>query len=298
MKNKGNIFLLLAAIVWGISFVSQSVGVESLSPFAFNGIRMLLGSVSLLPIIAVQAFAKKKKGETTKLLSRDLIIGAVICGVILGIASGIQTYAMKFTTAGKCGFITALYILFVPIVGAFFGKRVTGNVVLGVVIALFGMYFLCIHGTNMDINTGDVLTFICSLCFTGHIIAVDYFSPKVDSVVLSCLQFFISGVINCIVMLFFELPTWGDIVYCAVPILYAGIMSCGVAYTFQILGQKGTQPAIASILMSFESVFAVVAGFIIIGDKMSQAEFFGCFLMFGAIIIAQLPKKPNKCLTK
>jgi len=289
-KLKGNIILILTSVIWGISFVSQSVGVETLSPFAFNGIRSVLGGISLLPVIFFIDRAKKKNGTfVSQKHNKSFLKAGILCGLALGMASGIQTYALKFTTAGKCGFITALYILFVPILGIILGKRLKKIVIPGVVLALAGMYFLCLYGTDLSLNTGDILTFICSIFFSFHIMIIDRYTAEVDGVKLACMQFFIAGILNCFVMCFDKIPTFGDILYCAVPILYSGLMSCGVAYTLQIIGQKYTNPTIASILMSFESVFAVIAGWIILGDVMTSYETFGCFLMFAAIVTVQLP---------
>ena len=290
-KNlKGNLILLLTSIIWGISFVSQSVGVERLSPFAFNGIRSILGGLSLLPVIFITDRTAKKKGTfVSHKNNRTFLKAGILCGLALGIASGIQTYALKFTTAGKCGFITALYILFVPIIGIILGKRMKKIIIPGIILALTGMYFLCLYGTDLSFNTGDVLTFICSIFFSFHIMIIDRYTAEVDGVKLSCMQFFVAGILNCFVMCFDKIPDFSDIISCAVPILYSGLMSCGVAYTLQIIGQKYTNPTIASILMSFESVFAVIAGWIILGDVMTSYETFGCFLMFAAIVTVQLP---------
>lgn len=289
-KVKGNLLLLLTSVIWGISFVSQSVGADKLSPFAFNGIRSILGAISLIPVILITDKKRKKSGTfVSEKHNKTFLKAGVFCGTALGVASGIQTYALKYTTAGKCGFITALYILFVPIIGIMLGKQFKKIILVGVAFALSGMYFLCLHGSDMSFNIGDIMTLICSLCFSVHIMLIDYYSPKADGVKLSCMQFFVAGLINCTAMLFDAVPTAKDIIECSVPILYAGIMSCGVAYTLQILGQKHTNPTVASILMSFESVFAVIAGWILLGDSMTMSEVSGCVLMFAAIVTVQLP---------
>ena len=273
-------------------FVSQSVGVDHIPPLAFNGIRSLLGAASLIPVIVLTDRTRKKQGTfNAQRNNKSFWAAGMVCGTALGVASAFQTYALKFTTAGKCGFVTALYILFVPIIGIALGKKLRKIIIFAVTLALFGMYFLCMYGDDMSINKGDVMTFICSLCFSVHILLIDHYSPKVDGVKLSCLQFLVAGVINCAGMIFTGIPSWTDISGCVTAILYAGIMSCGIAYTLQILGQKHTNPTVASILMSFESVFAAIAGWIILGDSMTVNEVFGCVLMFAAIIIAQLPEK-------
>lgn len=294
---RGNILFMITALVWGVSFVSQSVGVEMVKPNTFNGIRMLLGSVVLLPVIFVNDSIKKKNGTfIPQKKNKYLWIGGVVCGTVLCIASTIQTYGLIYTTAGKGAFITALYIIFVSVIGIFIGKKAGKNTVVGIITALLGMYFLCLYGNALDINKGDIITFFCSIFFAVHIICVDCFSPKVDGVKLSCLQFFTSGILNGIIMLVIEKPAVSDILACTLPILYSGVMSCGVAYTLQIIGQKDTDPTIASILMSFESVFAAISGWVLLSEAMTIFEILGCVLMFAAIIIAQV--SPEKIFFK
>ena len=291
-KFKGNIILLITSLIWGISFVSQSVGVKTLSPAAFNGIRTILGALVLVPVIFATDFVKKKNNTYhSEKKNKYLWLGGLVCGTALCAASTVQTYGLVYTTAGKGGFITALYILFVPIIGIFLGKRPGINVLIGILLSLAGMYFLCLFGTDLTMNKGDAIIIVCAILFAVHIICVDYFSPRADGTKLACLQFFVSGTINIIMMLMSDTPTIQDVLSCAVPILYSGVMSCGVAYTLQIIGQKYTEPTIASILMSFESVFSVLAGWLILKDALSPAEGFGCVLMFSAIIVAQLPRK-------
>ena len=288
---RGNILFMITALVWGVSFVSQSVGVDMVLPNTFNGVRMLLGSAVLLPVIFVNDTIKKKNGTfVSQKSNKYLWIGGVVCGAVLCGASTIQTYGLVYTTAGKSAFITALYIIFVSVIGIFMGKKSGKNTVIGIITALLGMYFLCLYGNALDINKGDVLTFFCSILFSVHIICVDYFSPKADGVKLSCLQFFTCGVINSIIMFIMDKPSVSDILACTLPILYSGIMSCGVAYTLQIIGQKDTDPTIASILMSFESVFAAISGWVLLSEAMTRFEILGCVLMFVAIIIAQVPQ--------
>ncbi len=294
---RGNILFMITALIWGVSFVSQSVGVEMVKPNTFNGIRMLLGSVVLLPVILVNDGIKKKNGTfVSQKNNKYLWIGGVICGAVLCGATTIQTYGLVYTTAGKSAFITALYIIFVSVIGTFAGKKTGKNTIAGIVIALSGMYFLCLYGNALDINKGDVITLSCSMLFAVHIICVDYFSPKVDGIKLSCLQFFTCGVINSLIMTVTEKPSVSSVLACTLPILYSGVMSSGVAYTLQIIGQKDTDPTIASILMSFESVFAAISGWILLSQTMTKFEILGCVLMFLAIIIAQVP--PGKIFFK
>lgn len=293
-KNlKGTLILALTAIIWGISFVSQSVSMEHIEPNTFTGIRTLLGCITLLPFIFFRNMKEKRdaspkaKNESRK----DVIIGGIICGVLLCIASTVQTYGMKYTTAGKSGFITAMYMILVPIVSIFMGKKIRPTVIVCVLLAITGLYFLCIKKGEFSMGYGDLVTLVCAVFFTFHILVIDHYSPRVDGIKLSCMQFFVAGTINIIIMFIFEKPVLKDILICAVPILYSGIMSCGVAYTLQIIGQKYAEPTVASLVMSMESVFAALAGWAILGQGMNGREILGCILMFGAITLVQLPEK-------
>ena len=295
MKNsklKGNLLLLLAALIWGISFVSQSVGMDYIEPNTFNGIRTWLGCAVLVPFILVRERSKSAEvKQEEKQAKKTLLVGGIICGCLLCAASSVQTYGLKYTTAGKSGFITAMYMIMVPFLGLFFKKRPSLFALISAFIALGGMSLLCLTGGGLgDINVGDILTLICAVIFSFHILAIDYFSPKVDGVKLSCIQFFISGAINIVLMLLLEKPQVSVILQCYTAILYSGIMSCGVAYTLQIVGQKYTDPASASILMSLESVFAVLAGTVLLQERMTVWEILGCVLMFAAILLVQLPE--------
>ncbi len=303
MKNqklKGNLLLFLAAFIWGTSFIAQSKGVENISPVAFNGIRSLLGAAVLLPAILLLDAGKKKKGILVQRVDKNLLLGGILCGVFLCLATTVQTAGMVYTSPGKAGFLTALYMIFVPIVGIFTGKKLRPIILISVLVATVGLYLMCIDET-LSINKGDVMVLICSLLFTGHILVIDYFSPKVDGVKLSCLQFFVCGILNLITMFLFEEPELTPILNCWASIGYSGIMSCGVAYTLQIVGQKYTDPTSASILMSLESVFAtlstvvlVACGWSLTGGAMGGREIWGCVLMFVAILLVQLPEKQAK----
>lgn len=300
-RLQGTLILALAALVWGISFVSQSESMNFIEPNTFNGIRTLLGCISLLPVIYVLDLQKKKKGTykpMSKNNKRDLIFGGIACGIFLCMASTVQTYGLKYTTAGKSGFITALYMVFVPIVSVFLGKKIRPNVLVSILIALVGMYFLCIKKGSFEINQGDILTLICSVVFTFHILVIDHFSARVDGVKLSCMQFLVGGTLNTILMFLIEDPQLDLILKCTIPILYSGLMSCGVAYTFQIIGQKYAEPTVASLVMSLESVFAALAGWLILSEAMNMREILGCAMMFGAIVLVQLPEKQLKAVTE
>lgn len=295
-KLKGNLILLLTSVIWGISFIAQSKGVELISPMVFNGIRSMLGAVVLLPVIFLLDKGKKKKGVSVQKTDKTLLLGGIICGIILCIATALQTAGMIYTSPGKSGFITALYMMIVPIIGLFCGKKTQPVIWLSVLIAVGGLYLMCID-SSFEINKGDVLTFFCAIVFAFHILAIDYFSPKVDGVKLACLQFFVCGVISLIYVFLFEEPKLAPILDCWLSIGYSGIFSCGVAYTLQIVGQKYTDPTSASILMSLESVFATLTTVILVslgwnltGGQLTAREITGCVLMFLAIMLVQLPE--------
>ncbi len=284
---KGNLILMLTAVIWGVSFVSQRVGMEYIKPNTFNGIRTILGAFILVPFI----FAREKTCKSRPSDGKSLLIGGIVSGALLCAAGTLQTWGMVYTTSGKSGFITAMYMIFVPIIGLFAGKKVCAATAVGVVLAVVGMYMLSIGGTDIAINKGDVITLACAFIFAFHIMTIDRFSSEVDCVKLACLQFFVCGTINIILMFLFEHPDWSLVRACAVPILYSGIMSCVVAYTLQIVGQQYAEPTTASIIMSLESVFAALAGWAVLNETLTLREALGCILMFAAIIIVQLPQK-------
>ena len=289
MKTKHAFMLVLTAFIWGTAFVAQSVGMDYLGPFTFNGVRSIIGGIALLPCIA---FLNKLNGAAGKTQGskKDLITGGISCGLLLFAASSLQQMGIQYTTAGKAGFITAFYIVIVPVLGIFLKKKTGWKVWSAVVLALLGLYFLCIT-EKFSIGKGDILIFICALVFSVHILVIDYFSPKVDGVKMSCIQFFVCGIVSLPFMFVLETPKVGSMFAGIVPLLYAGVLSCGVAYTLQIVGQKNVNPAIASLILSLESCFSVLAGWLVLGERLSVRESAGCVLMFAAIILAQLPDK-------
>ncbi|MDO5398742.1 MAG: DMT family transporter [bacterium] len=295
-RLKGNLILLLTSFIWGTSFIAQSKGVEEISAFAFNGVRSVLGGMVLLPVIAFLHSYNKKRGNPVLKNTKTLLIGGLVCGGFLCAASTLQTAGMIYTSPGKSGFITALYMVIIPIIGLFTNKKPGLIIWVSAAVAVAGLYLMCINSA-LTINKGDVLTLICAFLFSGHILAVDYFAPKVDGVKLACIQFFVCGILNLICMFLFEEPEPKPILDCWVSIGYSGIMSCGAAYTLQIVGQKYTDPASASILMSLESVFATLATVVLVacgwnltGGALTVREITGCVLMFAAIILVQLPE--------
>jgi drug/metabolite transporter (DMT)-like permease len=292
-KNiKGALLLLLASFIWGTAFVAQSVGMEYIGPFTFNGVRTLVGGLVLLPLIFVRSRSKQKR-ESTSDTGKEYIKDGIICGIILCIASSLQQVGLQYTTPGKAGFLTALYIVVVPLIGMFTNKK--SNIILwvSVAIAVIGTFLISIKD-DFTISRGDLLVIICALAYAAHIIAVDRFAPKVDAVKMSCVQFFTAGTISFIIALFIEDPSFNTVLISWGPILYAGIMSSGVAYTLQIIGQRDTNPTVASLIMSLESVFSVLSGWVILGDELTVRELTGCCLVFCAVIMAQLSVQMNK----
>lgn len=287
---KSSLILLLTATIWGVAFVAQSVGMEYIGPFTFNAIRCVLGGLVLIPVILVL----KKKKETgaenqEKEDKKTLWAGGIACGVILCIASNLQQFGIMEASVGKSGFFTALYIVMIPVIGIFIGKRPGIKLWFCVALAVVGMYLLCMKDGSFTIERADIILLLCALAFSFHILVVDYFSPKVDGVKMSCIQFFVCGVLSAVGMLFTETPDISNIQAAWLPLLYAGLLSCGVGYTLQIVGQKGINPVIASLIMSLESVISALAGWVILGQVLSPKEILGCVLMFVAIIITQIP---------
>ncbi len=288
-KLKQIVFPTLAAFIWGTAFVAQSVSTDYVSPFAFNAARSIIAFFVLWAVAVIFKKAKEKRGEPVKLGSkRDLIIGGVCCGVVLSIAANFQQAGLAETAPGKAGFITALYVVLVPILGIFLRRRASLPVWLGAVLAVGGLYLLCIK-EGFSVEMSDLLVLACAFVFALHIMCVDHFVQKVDGVQLSCVQFLTAGVVSAILSAIFENQDFAGVWHCILPILYVGVFSSGVAYTLQILAQKDSDPTVVSILLSLESVFSVLAGAVILGDKLSGREYIGCLLMFVAVVLAQLP---------
>lgn len=287
-----SLMLVLTAFIWGVAFVAQSVGMKFVRPFTFNASRFILGGLVLIPVLGL---TYRGRGESFWKSERTWsgIKGGILCGTALFVAASFQQFGVSMTTVGKAGFITALYIVIVPILGVFMKKRVPPSVWFSVALATVGMYLLCIT-EGFRIGTGDLCVFVCAVCFSFHILIIDYVSPKADGVLISCVQFFTAGALALIPTLLLERPAAAVILAAWQPIAYAGVMSCGVAHTLQVVAQKNTDPTVASLLMSLESVFSLLAGWVILGQKMSPKELLGCALVFGAVILAQLPQRTEK----
>lgn len=293
---RNSLILLLTAFIWGVAFVAQSVGMDYVEPFTFNCVRSILGGFFLIPCIFVLNKINPRREADYKALSEEqqrenrkkLLKGGIWCGVAICVASNLQQFGISYTTVGKAGFITAMYIIIVPILGLFFRKKCPVTVWLGVVLAVGGLYFLCM-AEGFSVQLGDFLVFLCAVAFSVHIMVIDHFTQLVDGVKMSCIQFLVCGVLSGVCMFLFERPDLQNILAAWQPILYAGILSCGVAYTLQIVGQKGMNPTVASLILSLESVISVLAGLVILGQMLSGREVVGCVLMFAAIVLAQLP---------
>ena len=292
---RNSLLLLLTATIWGVAFVAQSVSMDYIGGFTFNAVRNLIGALTLLPVI--WGLGKTKAPEEKKRIQassdrKTLITGGICCGILLCFASNFQQFGIKYTSVGKAGFITACYIVIVPIIGIFLKKKCSPFIWIAVILSLCGLYLLCLTpGEGFAIGKGELLVLICAFLFSLHILVIDHFAPKVDGVKMSCIQFLVCGILSGIPALIFESPDLAGIFAAKIPVLYAGVMSCGVAYTLQIVGQKNMNPTVASLILSLESCISVLAGWIILGQKLSTREIIGCVVMFGAIVLAQLPQK-------
>lgn len=295
--------MTITALIWGTTFVAQSVAMDHLGPWSFNCLRNILGTLVLIPVIYVI-----EKSETRRNMAKNIadptpemslkrpevrrltLIGGCVSGIFLASASLFQQYGIIETTVGKSGFITALYLIIVPFLSIFLKKKIHLNEWISAFIAVGGFYIMSIQG-RPTINRGDLILLVCALLFSMQILAIDHFVDSVNPVAMSCVQFFVSMVISSFGLFFIERPTMADISAAAIPILWAGLMSSGIAYTLQIIAQKNLEPTLASLLMSLESVFSAIAGYFILHEKLSTRELIGCALVFGAVLLAQIPVK-------
>ncbi|MCD8196910.1 MAG: DMT family transporter [Lachnospiraceae bacterium] len=295
-RMKNNLLLILTALIWGCAFVAQSVGMDYVGPFTFNTVRYIIGALVLIPVIRFVDHMEEKNGETPEQRQarigdkKTLVRGGICCGLALAVASSLQQWGLLFTTVGKAGFITAMYIVLVPILSVFLRKKLQLLIVPCVALAVAGLYLLCMT-EGFYLNIGDVFVIACAFVFSIHIMVIDHFSPLVDGVRMSAIQFLTAAIVCAVPTLMWETATLDQVPAAWKPILYAGVMSCGVAYTLQIVAQKNADPTVASLLMSLESVFSVLAGWVLLGQALSLRELLGCVLMFAAIVLAQLPEK-------
>ncbi len=285
---KGIIFLLITAIIWGSSFVAQEIGMKSIDAFTFTGIRTTLGAIFLLPIVLIL-----NKGLD---LRKNTLVSGLVLGVVFSVAQNFQQFAFYYSTSGKIAFITAFYMFFVPLFSVFLGKKIKLLTWLSILMGLVGLFFLCINPSDLtSINLGDLLALACAVFYAVQIMMIDRFLEKdINGVQLSFMQFAVAAVISIAAMFIFEHPVMADIKTAAPSLLYSGIMSCGIAYTFQIVGQKHANPVVASLLMCMESVFAVIAAAVVLHQGMSLREGIGCAIMFAAIILSQLSESLSR----
>ena len=283
---KGCLILALTSLIWGVAFIAQSVGNDHVGPMTFTFCRSLLAVAVLLPASLIGG--KRPMGRALGYADKTLLKSGALAGVFLFSATACQQIGLRYTTAGKAAFITALYIVFTPIAAVLLGKKTAASSWLGIIFGGIGMYLLCMTGES-GMGRGDLIVLACAMLFTGQILVIDRYSRQVDCIRMSCVQFAVSSLLSGILMLALEKPDISAVMSCAVPILYAGILSSGVAYTLQIIGQKHADVTTATLTMSLESVFAAIAGYLILNEKMNGIEILGCILIFTAIIVAQIP---------
>ena len=287
-KLVSSLMLIVAALIWGTAFVAQRKGMEYAGPLAFNGVRTLIGSLVLLPVALIFRPAKAAN-------LRKTLLAGLLCGLCLFMATNLQQIGLTSTEAGKAGFITTFYIILVPVLGLFLRKKTGAVTWLAVAVALGGLFFLCVKPGEVRIAPGDLLVLGCAFFFAVQILVIDFFVQEVDGVLLSCVQFAVDGVLSLIAAFLFEKPDFPALFRGWIPLLYTGILSCGVAYTLQILGQKNLHPTVASLLMSLESAFAVLGGWLILHERLTRRELLGCALMLAAVLLVQLaPAKKEK----
>lgn len=294
-KALGTVQLTSAAVIWGVAFVAQSLGNAYMGPYTFGFVRSLLAVITIAVLIngfdLIHSMKRKNDSPVgSKGWSRLTLQAGIVCGVFLGIAATLQQYGLLYTTAGKAGFITAMYIVLVPVAGTLLGKPAGKKVWTGVLLAVVGLYLLGVHGSGESgVNPGDLMVLGSALFFTFQIMAIDHFVDRVDGLKLSLLEFAVYGLMSVPLMLIFEQPDIHTIVDGWIPVLYMGIMSSGIAYTLQVLGQGKLSPTVGCLLMSLESVVSVIAGCLLLGETLAVAEAAGCVIMAVAIVIAQLP---------
>lgn len=296
-KMRGNLMLLTTALIWGSSFVAQISGAKEIGAFTFNFSRNVVAGLSLLLLIQLWPYIMRRpmKKETEE-VKKSTILGGIACGIVLTVAMSFQQLGLtgvNATTAGKAGFITALYIVLVPLTGIFLGKKINLKTWLCVLLATVGLYLLSIK-QGFSIEIGDFLVLISAFFYALHILIIDHFSPKSNGVKLSMIQFFVAAIISGLIMIFLEDLVWADILSSAFPIFYAGVMSSGVGFTLQIIAQKDTEPTMSSLILSLESVFAVLAGALLLGETLTLREAIGCAIMFIAIVLAQIPSRSER----
>ncbi len=303
-KYFGVVLILLAALIWGVSFVAQSSASGSITTLTFNTLRFVLATIFLLLIIAIRAIYLKIKGLEQIKIDKKTILGGLATGIAMTFAAnlqqfGIEAYPAGVPSSGRAGFITATYVIMIALVSLIKTRHMRINVIISVVGCLGGMYMLCFNNGIEGLYLGDLLVLLCAVCYTVHVMAIDHFN-KQDGLYVSCIQFVVASIFTAIAMAIFEEPKIEMITLNWLPILYTGILSCGVAYTLQIIGQKQAEPTVASIVMSLESVFAALAGWLILKEQLAPLQIGGCTLVFLSVVFAQIEfkKKEKKVISE
>lgn len=289
-KHKGELLLLLAALIWGSAYIFQKMGMDYVGPFTFGFFRFCIGAAVLVPVIWAFDRSKRRQGreaEIPRLTDRTLLIGSLLCGLTQFAAGSLQQIGLIYTTAGKAGFITSMHIVIVPVLMIFLRRRVAFVTWIGVALAVFGMYLLCIT-EGFRLHLGDGLVFACAAVYALQILLIDHYAVRTDPIRLASLQFLLAGLMSGVCMLLFESLSWTMILACAVPILYTGFLEVGAAYTLEIYGQQTTSPPVTAIILSLESVFAVICGALVLGEHLTGREALGCVLMMAAFLVTQL----------
>lgn len=296
----GVTILIITAVIWGFAFVAQRKGGDAMPPMMFNAARSFIAFIALVVLMPVLDMLTGERpsiwGTAPKTNGglRTLMFGGLWCGIMLSVSSLLQQVGIKYTEVSKAGFLTALYIVFVPLLGIFLKRRATPKQWINAIIALVGTYMLCVTG-NICPSVGDLLVLACAICFTGHILVIDHFAPLTDCVRMACIQFLITGIVSLIAGCICEcLPTWPQIQEAAIPILYCGLLSSAAAYTLQIIGQKHVHPAVASLILSLESVFSAIGGWLLLHERLNTFQLTGCAIIFLSVILSQLPDKSGK----
>jgi len=296
-RFKGELILFLASLLWGTCFVFQKEGMSYIGPYTLGTFRFLLGAVLLIPVMP---FSKKLQSNTTHIISHDfsdkkLYIGGILCGVTLFFAASLQQIGLKYTTAGKAGFITSMEIVMVAVISLFLTRKIKKHTLLGIIMAILGMYFLCMSGGTFHLQKGDMLECAAIIFWAAQIMIIDHFAKLVDIIKLSFLQFTTTGLLSFFCMLLFEHFSWKNVFAGFIPILYTAIIEVAIAYTLQMIGQIYTPPVVASVILSLESVFSAISGALVLGEKLTFVQLTGCFFMVAAVIITQLPEKQKDC---
>lgn len=297
LQVRNSFILFLCAVIWGSAFVAQALGMDHIGPFAFTFARSIIGGLFLLAVIPMLDRLKKARSEGGRAersgnpwKNPKVWTGGFVCGLVLFISESLQQFGLLYTTVGKAGFLTCLYIVLVPLVGLFIGRRVSLAVWVAVLLSCTGLYFLCMPPGEFSLGLGDTLVLACAFSYTAHILVIDHYTNHVDGVRMSCVQFFVGGIFGFVLMMLFDRPTIEALMAAGPAILYAGICSNGIAYTLQIIGQRGVNPTVASLILSLESVVSVISGWLILSQTMSGRELLGCALMLAAVVLAQLPR--------